>query len=116
MRKPASAFLGKFDMIVSNPPYIPTAEIETLDPSVRDFEPRIALDGGEDGLDYYRWILDNYSSALRPGGFLCFEFGLGQEDQVEALLKTHNYTIQEYKRDNANIIRAVAAQYQREEA
>ena len=70
VRKPATEFLGTFDLIVSNPPYIPTAELETLEPSVRDYEPRLALDGGRDGLELYRAILKNYSSALKPGG--CF--------------------------------------------
>ncbi|NCB51237.1 MAG: peptide chain release factor N(5)-glutamine methyltransferase [Clostridia bacterium] len=73
---------GTFDLIVSNPPYIPTMDILTLDPSVRDYEPVWALDGGEDGLDFYRVILKNWKSVLRPGGKLMFEVG---EDQAEAV-------------------------------
>lgn len=108
--KPAAPFLGKFDMIVANPPYVTTAEMETLDASVKNFEPHLALDGGEDGLDCYRAILDNFTSALRPGGVICFEHGLGQEDAVAALLEEHDFTVLEIKRDNSYIIRAVAAQ------
>ena len=81
-RKPAQEFLGTYDLIVSNPPYVTTKQMQQLDPSVRDFEPHLALDGGEDGLDFYRAIIKNYSSALAPRGYLCFEFGMGQENAV----------------------------------
>lgn len=112
--KPAQDFLGKFDLIVANPPYIATEELETLDPSVRDFEPRIALDGGADGLDFYRAIVRNFTSALQPGGYLCLEFGLGQEQAVCGLLKQNGYAILETRRDTADIIRAVLAQKREE--
>ena len=115
-QKPAAAFLGKFDMIVSNPPYVTTAEMETLDESVKNFEPHLALHGGADGLDYYRAILDNFTPALNPGGFICFEFGKGQENAVNDLLLQHGYEVQEYKHDNSYIIRAVSAQKKREDA
>lgn len=108
--KPATAFLGKFDMLVANPPYIRSGELATLDNSVKNFEPSLALDGGEDGLDFYRAILDNFTAALNPGGVVCFEHGLGQEDAVTALLKAHGFTVLEHKRDNSYIMRAVAAQ------
>ena len=68
--------LGKFDLIVSNPPYITSLDMEDLPGSVRDFEPHLALHGGNDGLDFYRSIAENYKAALRPGGYLCFEFWL----------------------------------------
>lgn len=110
VKQPAAAFLGKFDMIVANPPYVTTAEMETLEPSVRNFEPHLALDGGADGLDFYRAILDNFTPALQKGGVICFEHGIHQEDAVAALLEEHDYTILEIKRDNQYIIRAVAAQ------
>ncbi len=112
--QPAQEFLGKFDLIVSNPPYIPTAEWETLDPSVRDFEPRMALDGGADGLDFYRAIVRNFTAALHPGGWLCMEFGMGQENAVCAILRDGGYEIAELRRDSAEIIRAVLAQKREE--
>lgn len=108
--QPAAKFLGTFDLIVSNPPYVTRQEMQTLDASVRDYEPHLALDGGEDGLDFYRAILEHYTSALRPGGFICFEFGKGQENAVCALLEAHAYKILEQKKDTAEIVRAVVAQ------
>lgn len=114
-RKPASAFLGKFDLIVANPPYVTGAEMQRLDPSVRDYEPHIALYGGEDGLYFYRQILDNFTAALHPEGYLCFEFGMGQEDDVCRILREHGYTVIELKKDNSGITRAVIAQNKREE-
>ena len=78
------AMLGSFDLIISNPPYIPAAEIETLDTSVKDFEPRLALDGGSDGLDFYRAIFARWSKILKPGGCLALECG---EEQMDALLR-----------------------------
>lgn len=110
-----SAFLGKFDMIVSNPPYITAREMTELDKSVADFEPHLALFGGEDGLDFYRSIAKNYKSALKPGGYLCFEFGDTQADAVCAILEENGYTILERTRDFNNIERAVLAQYGRKE-
>ncbi len=112
--KPAQEFLGTYDLIVSNPPYVTTQEIETLDPSVRDFEPHLALDGGADGLDFYRAIIKNYSSALAPRGYLCFEFGMGQENAVCSLLMRGGYEILELKKDTAEITRAVLAQKREE--
>ena len=112
--KPAQDFLGTFDLIVSNPPYIPTEIWKTLDPSVRDFEPRLALDGGDDGLDFYRAILENFTSALQPGGWICFEFGIGQENDVCSLLLRHGYEITELRKDSAEITRAVLARKREE--
>jgi len=111
----APAFLGKFDMIVSNPPYITRLEMEELPRSVRDYEPEMALYGGEDGLDFYRAIADNFTSALKPGGFLCLEFGMGQGDAVCTILEDHGYTILERARDYNDRERAVLAQYGRKE-
>ena len=112
--KPAQEFLGTYDLIVSNPPYVTTQEMKTLDPSVRDFEPHLALDGGADGLDFYRAIIKNYSSALAPRGYLCFEFGMGQENAVCSLLMRGGYEILELKKDTAEITRAVLAQKREE--
>ena len=112
---PAPAFLGKFDMIVSNPPYITGADMETLDKSVKDHEPHMALYGGEDGLDFYRSIAKNYASALKPGGYLAFEFGDDQGDDVCRILAENGYTILERSRDYNDRERAVLAQYGRKE-
>ncbi len=114
--KPAAKFLGTFDMIVSNPPYVTEAEWEALDPSVREFEPRMALVGGADGLDFYRAILENFTPALKPGGYICFEFGMGQHEAVQAILEQHGYTVLQVRKDTGDIIRAVLAQYKREDA
>lgn len=113
--RPAAAFLGKFDMIVSNPPYVTGAEMEQLPHSVRDYEPSMALYGGEDGLDFYRSIARNYAGALKPGGYLCFEFGMGQGDAVCRLLEENGYTVLERTRDYNNTERAVLARYGRKE-
>ena len=79
--------LGSFDLITCNPPYIPTAEIGTLDASVRDHEPRLALDGGEDGLKFYRAILGGWKGLLRQSGWLLFEVGETQAEDVEKLMR-----------------------------
>ena len=78
---------GSFDIVVSNPPYIPTAEVDHLEPEVREFDPRAALDGGADGLIFYRsWI--PAALMLAPTGWIAFEVGAGQADAVAALLET----------------------------
>ena len=114
-KKPAPAFLGKFDMIVSNPPYVTAAEMDELPDSVKQFEPHMALFGGADGLDFYRSIAAGYTAALKPGGFLCLEFGMGQGDAVCGILQEHGYTILERSRDYNDRERAVLAQYGRKE-
>lgn len=113
--KTAPAFLGKFDMIVSNPPYISGQEMEELPVSVKDFEPHMALYGGDDGLDFYRAIVKNYTAALKPGGYLAFEFGEDQGDDVCRILKENGYTILERTRDYNDRERAVLARYGRKE-
>ena len=113
--KPAFPFLGKFDLIVSNPPYITAGEMLELPVSVKDYEPHLALCGGEDGLDFYRSIAKNFAPALKPGGYLCFEFGMGQGDDVCRILETNGYTILERTRDYNSRERAVLAQYGRKE-
>lgn len=112
---PPPGFLGKFDMIVSNPPYITDAEMEVLPPEVKDYEPHMALRGGDDGLLFYRAIAKNYSRALKPGGYLCFEFGMGQGDSVCAILEENGYTVLERTKDFNDRERAVLAQYGRKE-
>lgn len=113
--KPAPAFLGKFDLIVSNPPYITGQEMKALPHSVVDFEPHMALFGGDDGLDFYRSIAVNYKSSLKPGGYICFEFGEDQGDDVCAILEANGYTILERSRDYNDTERAVLAQLGRKE-
>ena len=114
LEKPA-AFLGKYDMIISNPPYITTAEMQTLPDSVSKFEPHLALHGGQDGLEFYRAIATNFRCALKPGGLICFEFGMGQADAVCAILEENGYTILERTRDYNDRERAVIARYDRKE-
>ena len=106
-----NAFLGKFDMIISNPPYIDSKDMEELDISVKDYEPHLALFGGNDGLDFYRAIAENFKAALKPGGYLCFEFGDGQGDDVCAILEHSGYTILERTNDYNGVERAVLAQW-----
>ena len=112
---PAPAFLGKFDMIVSNPPYITGPDMAELDDSVKLYEPHLALFGGRDGLDFYRSIAVNFSAALKSGGFLCLEFGDDQGDDVCRILEDNGYTILERSRDYNDRERAVLAQYGRKE-
>lgn len=83
---------GKFDLIVSNPPYIPTKDIESLDKKVKDFEPNLALDGGADGLDFYREIAKNLDH-LNEGGTLFLEFGIGQGQQIKEIFSAYSVEI-----------------------
>jgi release factor glutamine methyltransferase len=76
---------SSFDVVVSNPPYIASEVIETLDPEVKDHEPRLALDGGADGLDAYRHLAPEILRVLKPGGVFAVEIGYDQKDAVEAL-------------------------------
>lgn len=102
-----SSTLWDFDAIVCNPPYIPTVDIEALDISVRDYEPRMALDGGQDGLDYYRAIAAKWKPALRLGGTLIFEVGIGQAAAVEDILEENGYEDIKVLPDTQNILRVV---------
>lgn len=108
--QPASRFLGQFDLLISNPPYITGSEMRELQPSVRDYEPHMALYGGEDGLDFYRAIVVNFADAIKPDGFLCFEFGMGQENGVCEILQAHGFEVLRLKKDMGQIVRAVLAQ------
>lgn len=107
------AFLGKFDMIVSNPPYVTASEMEELPDSVKKYEPHMALFGGTDGLNFYRAITKNFRDLLKPGGFLCYEFGMGQGDAVCAILEENGFTVLERTLDFNERERAVLAQYGR---
>ena len=110
-----SAFLGKFDMIISNPPYVTRQEMEELPQSVKNFEPHMALFGGENGLDFYCSITEKYKKALKPGGYLCYEFGMGQGDDVCRILTENGFTIVERTEDYNKIERAVIARYDRKD-
>ena len=81
-----AAVEGDFDLVVSNPPYVKSGDLDRLEPEVRDHEPRLALDGGADGLDCYRRIAHQASDHIRPGGYLLLEVGDGQSAEVEKLL------------------------------
>ena len=84
--------MGKFDLITCNAPYIPSAELETLDPSVRDYEPVQALDGGEDGLDIIRAVTELWKSVLKDNGVIMLEIGEGQSEAVQTLLRENGFT------------------------
>lgn len=104
--KPERA-LGEFDCIISNPPYIPRADIAGLDVSVKDYEPHLALDGGEDGLDFYRAISEKWKEALRPGGRLYFEVGIGQADSVLRIMRSQGFGDIQVVKDYHDIPRVV---------
>ena len=88
---PPAASLWDFDVIACNPPYIPHKELPGLDASVKDYEPWGALDGGLDGLDFYRAISANWGTALRLGGTLIFEVGMGQAPDVEQIMAQNGF-------------------------
>ena len=113
--QPAPEFLGRFDLIVSNPPYITTEEMTQLDASVKDYEPHLALHGGVDGLDFYRSIVENYTQALKPGGYLCLEYDPSQGDAICWMLENNGYTVLERVRDYNDRERALMAQLLRKE-
>lgn len=102
---------GKFDIIVSNPPYIPSKEILTLMPEVRDHEPRIALDGETDGLSFYKTIIRESGSFLREKGMLVFEIGCDQGGDVSALMEQAGFQRIEIKRDLAGLNRVVRGEW-----
>lgn len=101
----------RFDLIVSNPPYIPSADIEDLDQEVRDYDPRSALDGGDDGLDIYRMLIPAAVEYLHPSGWLLVEIGIGQANDVAQLFKlSSNYDKSICALDSSGIVRVVGAQ------
>lgn len=102
---------GTFDLITSNPPYIPTKVIETLDPEVKDYEPVAALDGGEDGLTFYRLIAAKAKQYLKRGGMIFFEIGYDQGEDVSEIMKENGYRHIEVKKDLAGLDRIVSAHF-----
>lgn len=101
-----------FDLMVSNPPYIPGADIETLQPEVRDFEPRSALDGGTDGLDFYRQIIRAAPQHLASGGWLLLEVGIGQAREVSQMLAENSFSDIYSAKDSGSIDRVVGGRFQ----
>lgn len=99
----------RFALIISNPPYIPTAEIASLQPEVRDFDPRAALDGGADGLDFYRMFASNAEAHLRPRGKLMLELGDGQAEAVKQLLESQKWIVESVKQDYSQVQRILIA-------
>jgi release factor glutamine methyltransferase len=89
----------RFDLIISNPPYIPSAEIGTLQPEVRDFDPRAALDGGTDGLDYHRLLAAEAKGFLKPAGKIMLEFGDGQAGAVRKIFEGQKWIVEAVKED-----------------
>ena len=109
-KKPAPSFVGTLDALVCNPPYVTAEEMTQLEPSVRDYEPALALDGGADGLDFYRSISANWGSALRKSGWLVYEIGKGQEQDVAAILRQQGFSQIIQQMDGNGIVRVVAGQ------
>ena len=105
--EPPSRQLGTYDCVLCNPPYIPTGDIPGLDASVKDYEPISALDGGADGLDFYRAVSSLWRSALRTGGELLFEVGIGQADEVLRIMRGFGFGDLEITPDPAGIPRVV---------
>jgi release factor glutamine methyltransferase len=105
----AAALRGRFDLIVTNPPYVESEAIATLAPGVRDYEPRLALDGGPDGLDAYRAIAAQAPHLMTEGGCFVAEFGAGQSAAVEAILGEQGLAVASLSRDISGILRTLTA-------
>ena len=99
--------IGQFDLLVSNPPYIMSDEINRLDNSVKDYEPIWALDGGEDGLRFYKSIIKYWKSVIRPGGILLFEVGEAQSEEVMDMLLSAGFSSVDSRKDTAGIDRVI---------
>jgi release factor glutamine methyltransferase len=101
--------MRSFDLIISNPPYIPSAEIATLQPEVRDFDPRAALDGGLDGLDFYRQLGAEAKPFLKPDGKIMMEFGDGQAEAVKTIFETAKWIVEAVNEDYSQRARIMIA-------
>lgn len=105
-RKRGPSFVGTLDALVCNPPYVTSEEMTRLEPSVKEYEPALALDGGKDGLAFYRAVAENFTHLLSDGGYLCFEFGLGQHMAVSMILQEYGYTDIVLRKDLRGVVRA----------
>lgn len=102
---------GPYDCIITNPPYIPDAMIEGLEPDVKDYEPRLALSGGNDGFNIYRKIAKAAKSHLKPGGTILLEIGNGQEHTLSQLLEAGGLTVTAFVKDLTGAVRGIAANF-----
>jgi len=110
-RSPPFSLLGEFDLIVCNPPYIPTGDIAWLDSTVRNHEPTLALDGGTDGLEFYKVVVSEWKKILKPEGALLFECGIDQAADVADILITNGLTRIIKVKDTLGIDRVVVGQF-----
>jgi release factor glutamine methyltransferase len=110
--KPAADFPRGFDLIISNPPYIASDEIATLDPEVRDFDPRAALDGGPDGLGFYRRLAAEAAPHLKAGGKIMLEFGDGQAGAIKKFFEGENWIVEAVRDDYSQRARILIARTQ----
>jgi release factor glutamine methyltransferase len=101
----------QFDLIISNPPYIASGEIETLEPEVKIFDPRAALDGGADGLNFYRTLATQSKSFLKPAGKIMLEFGDGQADEIKKIFENEKWIVEEIKSDYSRRERILIAKF-----
>ncbi len=105
----ATAATRAFDLIASNPPYIPSAEIADLDPEVRDFDPWLALDGGDDGLVFYRRLAAGAAEFLKPAGKIMVEFGDGQADALKNIFESEKWIVEAVREDYSHRARILVA-------
>jgi len=99
----------RFELVISNPPYIPTAEIASLQPEVRDYDPRAALDGGPDGLDFYRRLASEAAKFLKPDGKIMVELGDGQVDAARQIFESQKWIVEAVKQDYSQRLRILIA-------
>ena len=97
----------KYDIIISNPPYIPTNSIKTLKKEVKKYDPFIALNGGKEGLDAYKSILPKLTNIIKPNGKIFFEIGEGQESPITKIATGYGLSVEGYKKDLAGVIRVI---------
>jgi release factor glutamine methyltransferase len=103
--------IPQFDLVISNPPYVPSAEILTLQPEVRDFDPRIALDGGVDGLEFYRLLASQAATFLKPDGKIMVEFGDGQAEAIQKIFEIEKWIVEAVKEDYSHRARILIANF-----